>query len=36
MPTAIRVVILTPVGRAAKLAEKRKFGKKNAIMKVYN
>ncbi len=27
LPTAIRVLILAPVGKAAKVAEKRKFGK---------
>ena len=34
LPTAIRVVVLTPVGRAAQVAEKRKFGKYKANVKV--
>jgi hypothetical protein len=34
LPTAIRVVILTPTGKAAKVAETRKFGKYNSKMKV--
>lgn len=30
IPTAIKCVILTPTGRAAKVADVRKFGKKKA------
>jgi len=29
LPTAVRVLILTPTGRAVKVAEKRKYGKGN-------
>ncbi len=31
LPTAIGVVILTPVGKAAKIAEKRKYGSKATV-----
>jgi hypothetical protein len=34
LPTAVRVVILTPTGKAAKVADARKFGKYNSRMRV--